>query len=37
MRIGSAYIVKGDNLSEEEWPSEETLGSNWYLVWGDTP
>ena len=37
MCIGSACIIKGDNLSEEEWPSEESLGSNWYLVWSDTP
>ena len=37
MCIGSAYIIRGDSLSEEEWPSEESLGSNWYLVWSDTP
>lgn len=37
MGIGSAYIVKGDDLTGEEWPGEESLGTRWYLVWSDTP
>lgn len=36
LKIGSAYLV---NLSDnkEPWPSSTTLGSEWILVWGDTP
>ncbi|MDU4960205.1 MAG: hypothetical protein E6X17_06040 [Sporomusaceae bacterium] len=33
--IGSAYIVPAQTV-REQWPSLETLGSDWYLVWGDT-
>ncbi len=33
--IGSAYIVPAQTI-KEQWPSRYTLGSSWYLVWGDT-
>ena len=33
--IGSAYIVPAQT-AKEQWPSVDTLGSDWLLVWGDT-
>ena len=35
MGIGSAAIVPATTIAEE-WPSQSTLGVDWYLVWGDT-
>ncbi|MDQ0202472.1 phage baseplate plug family protein [Pectinatus haikarae] len=35
MNIGSAYVVPRQTISEE-WPTENTLDSDWYLVWSDT-
>lgn len=35
LKIGSAYILPRQTV-KEEWPSYETLNSNWYLVWSDT-
>lgn len=35
LKIGSAYIVAAQTV-REQWPSERTLGSNWYLIWDDT-
>lgn len=36
LEIGSAYIVPAQTV-KEQWPSENTLATNWYLVWSDTP
>ena len=33
--IGSAAIVPRSDV-KEQWPSFETLSSDWYVVWGDT-
>lgn len=35
LQIGSAYILPSQTVSEQ-WPSRYSLGSNWYLAWGDT-
>ena len=35
MGIGSAYILPVEN-TEEEYPSRDTLGNRWVLVWGDS-
>lgn len=35
MSIGSAYIMKSEAV-KEWWPSADTLGSDWLLVWDDT-
>lgn len=33
--IGSAWIVPKSDVGEQ-WPSEDTLASEWYVIWGDT-
>lgn len=33
--IGSAYIIPRSE-AQEQWPSLDTLSSDWYIVWGDT-
>ena len=33
--IGSAYIVPKSEV-QEQWPSANTLSSDWYVLWGDT-
>lgn len=33
--IGSAWIVPRSRAIEQ-WPSETTLESDWYIVWGDS-
>lgn len=33
--IGSLYIVKRAQIAEQ-WPSGDTLSSDWYVLWGDT-
>ncbi len=33
--IGSAWIFPKSDV-EEQWPSEDTLSSDWYVIWGDT-
>lgn len=35
MQIGSAYIVPRQTV-KEQWPSMDTLATDWYLVWSDT-
>lgn len=35
LAIGSAFILKSEAV-KEQWPSGDTLGSDWYLVWSDT-
>lgn len=35
LQIGSAYIVPAQTVAEQ-WPSQYTLGTQWYLIWGDT-
>lgn len=35
MKIGSAYILPRSSVAEQ-WPSADTLTSDWYLVWSDT-
>ncbi len=35
LRIGSAYILPRDSV-QEQWPTAETLATDWYLVWSDT-
>ncbi len=35
LEIGSAYIVPKSDV-REQWPSANTLSSDWYVVWGDT-
>ncbi|MGM9571232.1 MAG: phage baseplate plug protein [bacterium] len=35
LQIGAAYIVPVESINEE-YPSINTLGSKWALVWGDT-
>lgn len=35
LQIGRAYLVPAQTATEE-WPSRYTLGTEWYLVWGDT-
>ena len=35
LAIGSAYVVNITN-TDEEWPSETTLGTDWQLWWSDT-
>lgn len=35
LEIGSAYIIPAQTL-KEQWPSRETLGTDWCLIWGDT-
>ena len=32
--IGAAFILS-DGQVAEQYPSESTLGTNWFLVWGD--
>lgn len=34
--IGSAYIYKVDNSLTDDIPNEYNLGTDFYLVWGDT-
>lgn len=37
LEIGSAFIVpKSDAQAREQWPSANTLSSDWYVLWGDT-
>lgn len=36
MEIGSAYITKSEAVTEP-WPTSDTLGTVWSLVWSDTP
>lgn len=33
--IGSIYIVKRSQIAEQ-WASEDTLNSDWYILWGDS-
>ena len=33
--IGSAWIVPRSRVMEQ-WPSETTLESDWYIIWGDS-
>lgn len=35
MEIGSAYFVNVGNVSAD--PTDEDLGTNFILIWGDTP
>lgn len=35
LEIGSAYIIPRSKV-QEQWPSMETLISDWYLLWSDT-
>lgn len=35
MQIGSAYILPRQ-IVKEQWPSYNSLASDWYLIWGDT-
>ncbi len=34
--IGSAYLVNVSNIADEQ-PTDENLGTDFILVWGDTP
>lgn len=34
LEIGNAYIMPAQTVTEQ-WPSESTLGTEWYLVWSD--
>jgi hypothetical protein len=36
LNIGSAYIYKVDNSLFDDIPNEYNIGSDFYLVWGDT-
>lgn len=36
MGIGSACIISAHQV-KAEWPDAENLGSEWLLVWSDTP
>lgn len=33
--VGSAWIVPRSHV-REQWPSETTLESDWYVIWGDS-
>lgn len=35
MKIGSAYVIPRQT-AQEEWPTQDTLDSDWYLVWSNT-
>ena len=35
LEIGSAWIIPRSEI-EEQWPSMNTLSSDWYVLWGDT-
>lgn len=35
MGIGSAYLLPRAQV-KEQWPSADTLTSDWYLIWSDT-
>lgn len=35
MGIGSAYLLPRAQV-KEQWPSVDTLTSDWYLIWSDT-
>lgn len=35
MQIGSAYILPRSKV-KEQWPSADTLSTDWYLIWSDT-
>lgn len=35
LQIGSAYIVPVQTI-KEQWPTQHTLDSEWYLLWSDT-
>src|SRR6478609_6018933 len=37
LRIGAAYVINASNLSRLDFPDAETLGSDFVLIWGDTP
>lgn len=37
LEIGSAYVVKLDQNIKRDRPNEFDLGSDFILVWGDTP
>ncbi|MFV0241379.1 MAG: phage baseplate plug protein [Lacrimispora sphenoides] len=36
MKIGSAVIVREDDLKEIDNPNDKNLSTEYYLVWGDT-
>lgn len=36
MEIGAACILSSRQVAEQ-WPNADNLGSEWLLVWGDTP
>lgn len=36
LNLGSAVIVKEGDLDKSENPNDTNLGSEYYLVWGDT-
>ena len=36
MNLGSAVVVKEGDLQEAENPDDTNLGTEYYLVWGDT-
>jgi hypothetical protein len=36
LNIGSAYIVKVDDSLSDDSPTENNLGTDFVLVWGDT-
>lgn len=35
LEIGSMFLLKV-GATEEEWPGETTLATNWAIIWGDT-
>jgi hypothetical protein len=36
LKIGSLYLIKTGNVSDD-YPTEENLGTDFLLLWGDTP
>lgn len=35
LQIGSAYILPRQ-VVKEQWPTYDSLASDWYLIWGDS-
>lgn len=36
LKIGSAFLIKNGNI-EDDYPNEENLGTDFELLWSDTP
>lgn len=37
LKLGSAFILNASAVAQPPYPNDEDLGSDYVLIWGDTP